>query len=149
MPDALELLENIEALDIPTIARQTIVENKEVISDLIATQMSQGLRSDGTDILPDYAPLTIELKKGKQGLAGVTDRVTLFDTGEHFKELYVEVKGDEMDYGSKVPYAEDLEEKYDTAKGSIHKMTEESQEELVNGYLENDFYSRINEATGL
>lgn len=149
MADALDLLENLEALNIKQIAIDTIQKNKEVMADLVATQLSQGVRSDGSEILPSYTPLTIELKKQKSGLAGVTDRVTLFDTGEHYKELYVEVKGEDMEYGSRVEYSGDLEKKYGTSKGSVHKLTEDSREELMAGYLENDFYGKVSEQTGL
>lgn len=147
--DALEFLDALDRVDLDHLAKQTLEKNKEVIADLIATQLSQGIRSDGTEILPSYAPLTIEIKKTKSGLAGVTDRVTLYDTGEHYKELYAEVKGDDLVTGSLVEYSDALEKKYDTSKASVHKLTEDSKEELVVGYLQADCYDLLHQQTGL
>jgi len=153
MATGLDLLENLEALNIPSVAVTTLKENSERMADLIAGQLAQGLRSDGSEILPSYKPLTIELKHEKSGLAAVTDHVTLYDTGEHYKELYVEIKGDEIEYGSHDDKSEKLQEKYDVkgrkGNGSIYGLTEDSKDELVEGHLSNRFQSLITESTGL
>jgi hypothetical protein len=144
--DVLELLENIEALDIETIAGDALRDNSGVIADLNASQMYQGRRSDGTEILPSYTPLTVFLKEQK---GQVTDHVTLRDTGEFQQELYAEVTGDEIEYGSKNEKAEKLDKKYSTAKGSIFGLDEESRDELVTGFLEDSFYEKVHDELGI
>ena len=123
MPDALDLLETLHGVNIAATAAETIEEKGEVMADLNAEQLAQGLRSDGTEILPDYAPLTVELKKEKSGLAAVTDHVTLYDTGSFYRQLVAEVQGDAIIYDSRDEKADDLDEKYSTAKGSIYGLT--------------------------
>jgi hypothetical protein len=143
--DALELLENLQQFDVKATAVEALKENEEVMADLNATQLSQGKRATGTEIRPPYAPLTIEIKKTKSGLAAITDRVTLYDTGSHYRNLYAEVKGDEIEYGSKDLKIDDLQKKY----GAIYGLTKESKEDLIESHLEGDFLQKAHDATGL
>jgi len=67
---------------------QTVIQaNTEALADLQAEQWAKGLAANGSEILPPYAPYTIEEKKKKTGLAAVTDHVTFYDTGELYKSL--------------------------------------------------------------
>jgi|GEM_PF-1306716 len=145
----MDLLENIEALDIPVICSEVLQSNEEVIADLNATQLSQGLRSDGTKITPEYAELTVMLKEGKSGLAGVTDRVTLFDQGDYYRGLYAEVQGQDLIQGSVDDKADSLDKKYGTSKGKLTALNEDSADELANGFLSPQFKTRIEQETGL
>jgi hypothetical protein len=144
--DALELLDNLTKMDIEDLAGAALKDNAEVIADLNALQMNQGFRADGTEILPSYTPLTVFLKKEK---GQVTDHVTLRDTGDFQSELYAEVEGQTIEYGSRDSKSEKLEDKYSTAKGSIFGLTEDSRDELINQHLEEDFLNKVREGTGL
>jgi hypothetical protein len=144
--DALELLEVIEQLDVSKVASDSLQENKEIIADLNASQMYTGLRADGSEILPAYTPLTIEIKKSK---GQITDRVTLRDTGDFQASLYAEVKGEEIEYGATDEKAEKLDKKYSTRKGSIFGLNEDSMDDLVEGHLKGTFYDKLHEETGL
>jgi hypothetical protein len=145
MADAFELLQNMKSLDVKATASEAAKDNEGVMAGLNATQMSQGKRATGTDIRPDYHPLTVELKSGRSGLAGVTDRVTLYDTGSHYRQLYADVVGDEIVYGSRDMKSAELQKKY----GAIYGLNEESKDELVEGHLKGSFYQKVREATGL
>jgi hypothetical protein len=149
MADAMDLLENIEALDLPSICSSVLQNNEEVIADLNATQLSHGLRSDGTKITPEYAELTVMLKEGKSGLAGITDRVTLFDTGDYYGGLYAEVQGQELTQGSTDEKADKLEKKYATQKGRLTALNVDSADELATGFLSPQFKANIEDSTGL
>lgn len=95
--------------EVPDIINRT----KETVADIQATQLSTGTRSDGTRTTPDYRPLTIELKQGQPGLAGVTDRVTLYNTGEFYRGLTVmNIDGVKFEITSRDPKTAKLEEKY-------------------------------------
>jgi diphthamide synthase (EF-2-diphthine--ammonia ligase) len=124
---------------------ETLRENEKVMADLNASQMAQGKRATGTDIRPDYKPLTIALKEGKFGLAGVTDHVTLYNTGSHYQKLYAEVEGDEIEYGSKDSKSESLQEKY----GAIYGLTDDSLDDLVEGHVRSDYVKKISDQLGL
>lgn len=149
MADALEVLQVLQGLDVEAIAISTLKENEDIMADLNASQMAQGVRADGSEILPSYRPLTVELKSDKPGLAGVTDRVTLYDTGEHYAELYADVKGDQIEYGSRDEKSAALQKKYDKKKGSIYGLTEDSKEELVTGSVGASWKQKIERQTGL
>lgn len=147
--DALEVLANLKGLDIEGIASQTVADNVEVIADLNATQLSEGFRADGSATLPSYSERTIELKKQRSGLSGVTDRVTLYDTGDFYRGLYAAVQGEDVEYGSTDTKADKLQDRYSTAKGSIFGLNDDSRDELITGYLLPDWQKKIEEATGL
>lgn len=120
-----------------------------VVEDLNATQLAQGLRADGSELLPSYTPLTIELKKHKSGLAAVTSHVTLFDTGDFYRSLHAEVKGDRLVYSDTDEKFEKLNKKFSTSKGSILGLTKDSKGELVNSFLRKEFLLQAHTQTGL
>lgn len=139
----LQLLNRITSLDIPGMAGKVLQEHSEVIADLNASQLAQGRRSDNSEILPRYSPVTIELKKGLPGLAGVTDRVTLFSSGRHYAELYFIVQGLKTEYGSRDSKSEKLEKKYGTARGSLYGLTDDNRQELINTSIKPKFYEEM------
>lgn len=149
MADALEILQVLKGLDVEAIAISTIEENEKAMADLNAEQLARGLRADGSEILPSYADLTIELKSEKSGLAGVTDHVTLYDTGDHYAGLYADVQGDEIEQGSHDEKSASLQKKYSTKKGSIYGLTADSREELITGPVGASWKKKIESATGL
>ena len=149
MADVLDLVDNLNRVNVKDIAEETIRGRREIIADINASQMARGKRSDGSDILPSYSELTISLKKEKSGLAGVTDHVTLFDTGAHYRALYADIRGDEIEYGSHDEKSGKLQKKYDTSRGSIYGLDNDSREDLVEGFLRSDFETEIEKITGL
>lgn len=85
------LQRSLQGFDITEVVRETIVETSEAIEELNMGQMFIGRRADGSEILPTYSDLTIELKEQK---GQPSDRVTLRDTGAFWKSLTVDVKSD-------------------------------------------------------
>jgi hypothetical protein len=146
MGDPLSLVETLEAVNLSKIASESLEQHEETIADLNASQMATGRRSDGSEILPSYADLTIELKSQKSGLAGVTDRVTLFDQGDHYRQLYADVQGEKIEFGSKDPKSEKLQEKYGD---KIYGLGPDAKEELVEGHLRGTWQEKVEAATGL
>lgn len=71
--------------------------------------MFQGIRSNGSEILPTYADLTIEIKKLK---GQPTDRVTLFDTGSFYQKIKTNVSGQLVITDSEDEKSEKLKKKY-------------------------------------
>lgn len=150
MADAVDMLESLRALDITAVAARSIEENEEVIADMMAARLARGKRADGTDILPDYKPITIAIKEETGvGLGAVTDHVTLFQTGAHYQELYADVQGEVIEYGSKDSKSEKLQKKYDTARGSIYGIDTDDRENLVEGVVGESWQKQIEQGTGL
>lgn len=138
--------DRMKKVDTNKIVHEALVASKETLADINAEQMFTGKRSDGTDIKPDYADLTIEIKKSK---GQVTDRVTLHDEGDHYAGLYADVKSDKMIFGSTDEKSESLEKKYSTRKGSIYGLSDPYKREALNQKVRPEFKKRIEAATGL
>lgn len=147
MADPLSLIESLDGLDIKAQAVESLQVHEEDIADQIAGQLSAGVNGDGSSIEPEYAFLTIQLKKGKPGLAGVTDRVTLFDTGDHYKELYADVEGSgEIETGSHDDKSLDLQAKYGEG---IYQPGETARQNVIDEGLMETWQQNIEKQTGL
>ncbi|WP_430897633.1 MULTISPECIES: hypothetical protein [unclassified Paraflavitalea] len=143
MSDVLQILSDLSSIDVEHLAELSLIENESVMADLNAEQMARGLRPDNSEITPTYSDLTIELKQGRPGLSGITDRVTLYETGEHYKKLYAEIKGSEYEMGSKDLKSEKLQKKY----GKIYGLSDDSKETLVSGPLYKSWKENVEKLT--
>lgn len=146
MAYAGDILNTISSLDLETIVDDTLKENTEHIADLNASQLAKGLRADDSEISPPYADATVFEKERKSGLAGVTDHVTLYDTGDHYREMYAAVVGRAVEYGSKDEKSEKLQKKYGN---KIYGLSTDSKEELEVQYTRPTFQRKVEEQTGL
>ena len=134
------LLNKVKAFDASKAATTAIIETKENIADLNATQMFEGLRSDGSEILPSYTALTIQLKKEK---GQPTDRVTLNDTGDFYRGITVDVTGDKINITSTDEKTAKLNKKYSKSKGNIFGLNKGSKSEYLNGFLRREFKAKV------
>lgn len=108
----LQYLAKLEDLQVTQLAEESLNATSEPAVDIIAGQLAMGMRADGTEITPSYSPLTIELKKKKSGLSAITDRVTLYDTGQYYAGLYQVAKAGKITWGSRDSKADKLQQKY-------------------------------------
>lgn len=146
MADAGDFLDMLESFDVDKIVNDVLNESTETMANLNAAQLAQGLRADSTEIQPPYADRTVfEKQHNKSGLAAVTDHVTTYDTGSHYRKLYAEVQGDELEYGSRDEKSAKLQKKY----GKLYGLTTDSKEELAEQVTRPAFQKRVEEATGL
>ena len=65
-----------------------IIDSEETILDANREQMMEGKDKQGNYITPEYTPFTIEIKEQK---GQRTDVVTLRDTGDFHKQLFMKV----------------------------------------------------------
>lgn len=134
-------------LDIKQVAINSLQAHENDVSDQIAGQLSAGVNGDGSSITPEYSFLTVQLKKDKPGLAGVTDRVTLFDTGEHYRKLYTDVQSDGgIETGSHDSKSLDLQAKYGEG---IYEVGETARQNVIDEGLQETFEEKIAEDTRL
>lgn len=142
--NALAILEKHKKLDIPAIATRTITENSEYIADRNAEQLAQGISADGkpTTLLgkTEYAPATIAAKAQKSGLSAVTSRITGYDTGSLYRNLYAVVQGSKIEYGSKSLTAPKFEE---LASNRIYGLTEENKQDFIDNVLNPAFIIEV------
>lgn len=104
-----EMQRRLDRFEILQEVRETIEETAETIADFNRRQLFAGKRSTGTDIKPEYAPLTVLIKDQK---GQPTDRVTLKDTGEFYEEIAVDVNSETFELISTNEKTEDLKAKY-------------------------------------
>lgn len=87
-----------------------VQEDEQMVLDMNREQMYSGIRSDGTRIEPEYTATTISIKQRK---GQPTDRVTLKDTGDHYREMFIQYGDDSFGIYSDAEYAIDLANKYE------------------------------------
>lgn len=142
----LEVRNRFANLDTDKICISAVERTKDTIADLNAEQMFKGLRSDGSEITPDYSDVTIAIKEEK---GQPTDRVTLRDKGDFQNELYADIQGDKLIINSRDEKAAALDKKYSKAKGSIYGLSGPFKREYLNEKLRPEFKKLMQNATGL
>lgn len=103
------MMKRVKAVDEDKIITETMQDSADTIADLNAQQMLSGIKQNGAEITPQYAPLTIEIKKLK---GQPTDRVTLRDTGAFYHGIHVNVNGEVLQIDSTDSKTAKIEAKY-------------------------------------
>jgi len=157
MASPFDLRNAVAGFNIVGAAVKVLQELDGVMADLNTQQLSEGQRADGSRITPEYADFTIAVKSGKSGLAGVTDHVTLFDTGDFYSAMNVQVSDDGLiEFKNDDPKAEKLMQRYSDMRHTklqlsnknIFGLTEESRIELKRDSLPR-WQDEVTHATGL
>lgn len=103
------MLERLQSLDVDRAIKMTLGLTRQLIIDKNQDQLMQGIRSDGTNITPAYTYFTREKKKEK---GRDPDIVTLYDTGDFFREMFIDIGSDVIEIDSMDSKSNDLQEKY-------------------------------------
>ena len=115
MASLTQLSERLTQLvsQLPAIAEASVRQTSRQYLDLQAAQFAMGLDSVDKPIALNgegYTPYTKDLKvKFGVGLGKVTDRVTLYQTGQLYSQLKLDVQSGLVKITSDVPYWTDLE----------------------------------------
>lgn len=86
-----------------------VQDDEELVLDMNREQMYSGVRADGSQIRPEYTANTISVKQRK---GQPTNRVTLKDTGDHYREMFIQYGDDAFGIYSDAEYAIHLGNKY-------------------------------------
>lgn len=145
MADPLDLIESLDALDIPGIAVKVLEEKRDTMAQLNVNQMMAGKNTLNEEIGEYANELYAEVKNRMNPLPGfgVPD---LKVTGDFHRGLYAEIKGDEIEYGSKDSKEGKLQGQYGS---EIFGLSEDSKEQLVESELQPAWQSEIESQTGL
>lgn len=106
-----DYIQKLQRLDMRDVVQQSLYDTREQYLDQQQDQMFAGKLANGEDISPPYAESTKNYKRKK---SQPTDRVTLRDTTEFYKRMFVDVRTQVLYVDSAVTYAADLERKYST-----------------------------------
>lgn len=137
--DLKKRVQNLKGKEV-SLASEALQDNSEIAADLVAGQLAQGVKSDGTKSDFTYAPFTIAVKRGKPGLAGITDHLTNFDTGESYRGLYMKVNGDKIEFGTKSNKEESISDRMD---GEAFRPDQDNKEELVRNHAQPAFMKKV------
>lgn len=127
-----QLQKKLKSIPVAHFIREAFNESRDVIEDMNAEQLQQGLRADGEEIRPKYRnPLYAEYKqfKNSKPTHGTPD---LRDTGAFYKGIKAVISGDTLELKGTDEKTEMLQEKY---KDSIIGLSEGNVEELKEGYI--------------
>lgn len=120
MATPLQLLRKIEKINVTEAAVDTLDAKAREIASQQRDQLFQGRTSKGTQIKPKYRPRTIQIKKKK---GQPTDRVTLKDTGDFHKAVFLDVRQDTLVLDSADSKAQKLIDKYDPGIFGLDKTS--------------------------
>ena len=120
-----EFLRRLEGLNIDRAVKIVIGETRELIIIKNQEQMLQGIRSDDSEITPPYTCFT-RIKKKEKGRN--PDIVTLYDTGDFYRTMFLDVGSDMLEIESTDWKSSELQEKYGE---EIFGLTDESKNEYA------------------
>lgn len=102
-------LENLSQ-NLDNIIYSVIGKNKGKILSMVKLRLfNKGVDGSGSRIEPQYAPSTIEIKKGKRQR---TSHVTLRDSGNLYRSLFVEYKNSSIFIDTNISFKSELIDKY-------------------------------------
>jgi hypothetical protein len=122
------------------IAVQALQENRKAAVDLVAVQLAQGIKSDGTKSDFVYSGVTIGIKKNKSGLAAVTSHLTNYNTGASYRGLYFRVEGSQIVEGTTTDKEQAISDRMD---GKAFGLDKDSREELIHQHVQKTFNRKI------
>lgn len=120
-----DLILKFTSVPYENIIRDVVEENKTEVEDKQIKQLEAGQNPDGSRITPEYSDLTIELKKMK---GQPYDKVTLYDTGDFYRGIKLDLASDSFTLDSSDSKTDDLVDKY----GDVFGLTNEHKQELIN-----------------
>lgn len=128
------LIANFEQSQVK-IMNDCVNDTSEVILDANREQMLLGLDKNGKEILPEYKPFTRERKieKGRD-----PDTVTLYDTGEWHRSLFMKNDGAKILIDSQHELTDELMLKYnkqDTVLGIPQTAKENINESIMDKFI--------------
>lgn len=145
----LTTIQSLSAFDFAGAQRTAISENTEVLADMQTEQFATGKDKEGEEILLEgngYAFGTVVFKRlFGRGLGAVIDHVTLFQTGELYRQTFAEINMDKVTFSSRVPYWAELIQR----TGDVTGINKENAREFANGFVLPFVNNQLKKQTGL
>lgn len=122
------------------LALEALNDNAQLIADANKIQLEFGIKTDGQKSDFKYAASTIALKKKRSGIAGITNHLTNFDTGESYEELFAEFKPDHAIFGTKTDKEQAIIERMD---GKAFGLTDDNKKILMQDEIKKSFIQKV------
>jgi hypothetical protein len=155
------LAQKVDQIDIYGMMREITRKNSRKIKDIVQNRIQRtGIDAEGNKIQTDqsstgqvYSNATIRLKEKKSGIAGVSDHVTLTDSGALWRtfELYIKNNGFILDLDTDkgaVDVYENFTQDYGTQKlfkDSVEGLNEKELDLLASEIYFPEILNKINE----
>ena len=117
------------------IMNDCVNNSSEMILDANRDQLFAGKDKQGKEIIPEYKKRTIKIKKKKKQ---PYDRVTLKDTGDFYKEMFLKIESGKIFIDSKDEKTAELMIKYnktDTVLGIPNNKKETINESIMDKFI--------------
>jgi len=123
-------------------AAEAINLSHTAAEDMVASQLAQGLKKDGTMSNFVYSPFTVEAKKEMSGLAAITSHLTNYDTGESYRKLYMKVSGEKVIFGTRTDKEADISKRMNS---KAFGLAPENKEEFIRQHAQGQFNRLVRE----
>lgn len=123
-------------------ALDSLKNSEEMAANLVAGQLAQGIKSDGSLVSFSYSPFTIAVKRTKSGLARVTDHLTNYDTGESYRNLFMKVRTNDIEFGTSTTKENAIMDRMD---GEAFRPTRDSKITMINEKIHPEFVEKVKE----
>lgn len=123
---------------------QSVQNTRDSIAEMVRGQLFLGKKPDGNE-MPPYSPWYADIKSKLSGIAGITDRRTLYLTGNFWKSIEVDVDTEKFVLKSTDSKADKIHKR----EGDVLGMTTDSKEEYVRNYFFPELKERIYHGTGI
>lgn len=126
MTELEEIRDRIAAIELVEEVDSVLELNKDEIVRILWEQLAEGKSGFGATTLDGslfYKASTILRKLQKDGLSSAIDRITLFDTGDFYFSIYLQIREEEFIFKSDIYYAPDI---LSRTGDSIYILNEES-----------------------
>ncbi len=119
-----DMIKRIQATNVEQVAESAVSETKDLIGILNLNQFGEGQYSDGS-YLPDYSKMSVEVFGKPPG------PIKLFETGDYWRALKVDVANGLYKISNTDPKALILETRYQKKGKKLYGMTQENKIEYV------------------
>lgn len=103
------VLQKLESINVDLSAKVAMENTASDATKAQRGQLFQGLTKDETPIIPPYSPGTVARKKKKKQ---PFNRVTLKDTGDFYRGILIDVRGEDVVFESADSKSGDLQKRY-------------------------------------
>ena len=147
MATLAQSVKKIKAFDFEKEILKVAKDNDNVAIDLNTDSQlgEQGIDSKGSLLTGPYAPFTIDSKRGLSGFGGVTDHITLYQTGDFHEGFFMQASSFPITISSTDSKTNELKSEWGE---DIFGLTDESQSEF-NAHILPDVQESLRKGVGI
>jgi hypothetical protein len=134
-----DLANAFKKVNVEKAAVNAFFRTEDALVSAVAEQMSKGMTGRDEPIVSPYtgkiyyAPMTVQYKQENgSGIGKITEHITLFQTGNHYRGLYAALRGRNLEIGSTVQY----DAAFNRANKELYQPGTQAGQDFINDQLE-------------